>query len=361
MSAKARPLRSEYMHWAKNQPTRRFNLASSEVAHYRLDRLPIAVEALDLDGASHYRYPPLRQAIADKEGVAAERVVMANGTSMANYLALAALIEPGDEILVEHPTYEPMLAAARFAGASVTRFVRRREDGFRLDPAEVERCVTPRTRLILIANAHNPSGAFADEAALARIGAIGPRVMVDEVYRDAVPGARSAACLGDAFICTSSLTKVYGLSGLRCGWILAAPDLAERMWRLNDLFGVSQPHADERLSCIAFAHLDRIAAEALRPLGRNRELAGDFFARRSEIDCAPPRHGITAFPRLIGGGVDRLHSLLGEKYETSIVPGRWFEMPDHFRIGLGGDSDVLEQGLERIGLALDELAREQAA
>jgi aspartate/methionine/tyrosine aminotransferase len=361
VSASARPMRSEYMHWAKNQPKRRFSLASSEVAHFRLERLPIAIEALELDGASHYRYPPLRQAIADKEGVAADRVVMANGTSMANYLALAALIEPGDEVLVEHPTYEPMLAAARFAGAKVIRFARRREEGFRLDPEEVERRVTPRTRLILIANAHNPSGAFAGEAALARIGSLGPRVLVDEVYRDAVPGTRSAACLGDAFVCTSSLTKVYGLSGLRCGWILAAPDLAERMWRLNDLFGVSQPHADERLGCIALAHLDRIAADALAPLERNRALAADLFARRPELDCALPLHGITAFPRLIGGDVDKLHFLLGEKYETSIVPGRWFEMPDHFRIGLGGDSGMLEQGLARIEAALDELAAEEAA
>lgn len=361
MSAADRTMRSEYMHWAKTQPKRRFNLASSEVAHFRLDRLPIAIDDLELDGASHYRYPPLRQAIADREGVSADRVVMANGTSMANYLALAALIEPGDEVLVEHPTYEPMLAAARFAGARVRRFARRPDDGFRLDPDEVARRVTPRTRLILIANAHNPSGAFADEAALARIGALGPRVLIDEVYRDAVPGARAAARLGDAFVTTSSLTKVYGLSGLRCGWILAAPELAERMWRLNELFGVSQPHADERLACIALAHLDRIAAEALAPLDRNRALAADFIARRPDIDCAPPRHGITAFPRLIGGDVDRLHLLLGEQYDTSIVPGRWFEMPDHFRIGLGGDSDLLEEGLERIGQALDALGREQAA
>lgn len=359
--SEARPMRSEYMHWAKNQPQRRFHLASSEVAHFRLDRLPIAIEALELDGASHYRYPPLRQAIADKEGVAADRVVMANGTSMANYLALAALIEAGDEILVEHPTYEPMLAAARFAGARVVRFARRPEDGFRLDPEEVERRVTARTRLILIANAHNPSGAFADEAALARIGSLGPRVLVDEVYRDAVPAARSAACLGDAFVCTSSLTKVYGLSGLRCGWVLAAPDLAERMWRLNDLFGVSQPHADERLGWIALAHLERIAAEALAPIERNRGLAADFFASRPEIECAFPLQGLVAFPRLIGGDVDRLHAVLGAKYDTSIVPGRWFEMPEHFRIGLGGDSDMFEQGLARIATALDELRAEPAA
>ena len=356
-----RTLQSEYMYWAKNQPTLRYNLGGSEIPHFRLDRLPLAIAELELDGASHYRYPPLRQAIADKEGVAPEQVVMANGTSMANMLALAALIAPGDEVLVEQPTYEPMLAAARFCGAEIKRFARRGEDGFRLDPDLVERQLSTRTRLILLANLHNPSGAFADEEALQRIGALGPRVLVDEVYLDARPGARTAAHLGEAFVSTNSLTKVYGLSGLRCGWILAEPELAERIWRLNELFGVSQPHADERLACIALAHLDLIGAEALAPLPRNRALANLFFASRADIDCAPAVHGITAFPRLTDGGVDRLHALLVERYDTSIVPGRWFELPNHFRIGLGGDSERLAEGLARLEAALDELARERAA
>ena len=352
-----RTMRSDYMHWAKNQPPVRYNLASSEVPGFRLDRLPIRIEDLELDGASRHRYPPLREAIAAKEGVSADQVVMANGTSMANFLALAALVSPGDEVLVEQPTYEPMLAAARFLGAEVKRFSRRGEDGFRLDPEAVERAVTPRTRLILIANLHHPSGAFADEEVLARIGAIGPRVLVDEVYLDSRPGARSAAHLGANFVTTNSLTKVYGLSGLRCGWILAEPETAERMWRLNELMGVAQPHADERLGCIAFAHLGEIARGTPDLLDRNRALVESFIAERSELDCAPLRQGITAFPRLLGLDVDSLHALLVSRYETSIVPGRWFESPDRFRLGYGQATDLVEAGLERLGSALDELGR----
>ena len=356
-----RKMQSEYMYWAKNQPTVRYNLGGSEVPHFRLDRLKLSIADLELDGASYYRYPPLRRAIADKEGVTPEQVVMANGTSMANMLALAALVAPGDEVLVEQPTYEPMLAAARFCGAGIKRFARRAEDGFRLDPDEVARQVSARTRLILLANLHNPTGAFADEAALRRIGALGPRVLVDEVYIDARPGARSSAHLGDAFVSTNSLTKVYGLSGLRCGWILAEPGLAERIWRLNELFGVSQPHADERLCCAALAHLDEIAAGNAERLARNRARVEAFFAGRPEIDCAPLEQGITAFPRLHGFDVDALHALLIDKYETSIVPGRWFECPDRFRLGYGGPTDMVEAGLERLGAALDEMAKQAAA
>jgi aspartate/methionine/tyrosine aminotransferase len=351
-----RALRSDYMHWAKNQRPVLYHLAGSEVAHFRLDRLRLAVADLELDGASRHRYPPLRAAIGAKEGVAPDCVVAADGASMANMLAMAALIAPGDEVLVEHPTYEPLLAVARFLGARITRFRRRPADGFALDPAHVARAASPATRLIVITNLHNPSGALAGEETLRQIGALGPYVLVDEVYRDAAFDAapRSAFHLGDNFVCTNSLTKVYGLSGLRCGWILAAPPLAEAMWRLNELFGVAQAHAAERLGCIALARLGEVAADTPALLARNRALADRFFAARSEVACAPMR-GITAFPRLVRGDPEALDERLRARYDTSIVPGRWFEMPDHFRIGVGGPTAMVEEGLARLGAALDEL------
>jgi aspartate/methionine/tyrosine aminotransferase len=349
-----RTIQSDYMYWAKTQPNVRYNLASSEVPHFALDRFPISVAGLELDGASRYRYPPLREAIARKCGVAPDRVVMADGTSMANMLAMAALIAPGDEVLAEHPAYEPMIAAARFLGAEVKSFARQGPE-FRLDPAAIAQTVTGRTRLILLTNLHNPSGNLADAETLRRIGAIGPAVLIDEVYLDAA-GQPSAALLGDAFVTTSSLTKVYGLSGLRCGWILAPPALAEKMWRLNELFGVAQAHADERLSCLALERLDEIAADTPALLARNRALANAFLASRDDIEAAPMTHGVTAFPRLLRGEVDALHALLVERYDTAIVPGRFFGLADHFRIGVGGPTATVEAGLQRLGAALDALA-----
>jgi aspartate/methionine/tyrosine aminotransferase len=351
-----RVLRSDYMHWAKTRRPVTYALASSEVAHFPLDRLRIAIADLELTGASHYRYRPLREAIGAKEGVPADWVVAADGTSMANMLAMAALVAPGDEVLVEHPAYEPLLAVARFLGARVTRFPRRAEAGFALDPDAVRRAVTPATKLIVLTDLHNPSGALAGEAALREIGGLGPPVLVDEVYRDAAaPPQRSAVHLGGNFVATNSLTKVYGLSGLRCGWILAEPALAERIWRLNELFGVAQAHADERLSCIALANLDTVAEGTQALLARNRTIANAFFASRPELDCATLAGGITFFPRLLRGDPEALDALLRTKYDTSIVPGRWFEAMDHFRVGLGGPTSLVEEGLARLGRALDDL------
>jgi aspartate/methionine/tyrosine aminotransferase len=350
-----RVLQSDYMYWAKNQAPVRYNLGSSEVPHFHMSRWDIDPAALELDGASRYRDPPLREAIARKTGVAPDRVVMADGTSMANMLAMAGLIAPGDEVLIEHPVYEPLVAAARFLGAEVKHFTRQGPT-FALDPAAVQAALTERTTLIILTNLHNPTGNLADADTLRAIGALGPRVLIDEVYLDAAPGQRSAALLSDAFVCTSSLTKVYGLSGLRCGWILAEPALAERLWRLNELFSVAQAHATERLSLIALARLDEVGAGIPALLDRNRALANAFFAGRAELEVAPMIHNVTCFPRLKQGDVDALNARLRAAYDTSIVPGRFFGLADHFRLGVGNPTEIVEAGLERLGKALDELA-----
>ncbi|HWI13329.1 MAG TPA: pyridoxal phosphate-dependent aminotransferase [Burkholderiales bacterium] len=353
-------MQSDYMHQAKFKPSVRFALTGSEVPHVRMDRLPIGIGDLDLNGASHPRYAPLRERIAARYGVDIDQVVAADGTSMANFLAMATLISPGDEVLIEQPTYEPLLGVASFLGATVRRFGRKPSDAFRLDPVAVEAAVSPRTRLIVITNLHNPSSRLTGEAELATVrelaARVGARLLVDEVYLDsATPRPRSAVHLGPEFVCTNSLTKVYGLSGLRCGWILAEPALAERMWRLNDLMGVNQAHPAERLACIAFDHLEAVVGETPAMLASNRGLFNRFVASRNDLHCASAEHGITAFARWTGGDTERLDRHLREHYETAVVPGRWFEMPDRFRIGFGLPSDEFEQALARLGRGLDDL------
>ncbi len=353
-------MQSDYMHWFKLQAPVRFSLSSSEVPHFRLDSLPLTIADLDLDGASHPRYAPLRQAIAGRHGVTPEQVVTANGTSMANFLAMAALIAPGDEVIFERPAYEPMLSTARFLGADIKRVERLPDCDFAVDLDQLRGLVTARTRLIVVTNLHNPTGALTSEQELTEIGRIaadvGAHVLVDEVYLDsAAPPRPTSALLGPQFIVTSSLTKVYGLSGLRCGWILATPELAERIWRLNDLFGVNRPHQSEMLSCFALSHLDEVTAGTADRLATNRSIFNDFAASRDDIECMKAEHGITVFPRWTGGDTEPLNALLRSKYAASIVPGRWFEYPDRFRAGLGGDTEMLKQGLSRLASALDEL------
>ena len=121
----SRITKSDYMHWAKFKPAVQFPLTGSEVPHFRMERLDVSLADLDMDGASHPRYAPLRERIGARYGVPVEQVVAADGTSLANFLAMAALIRPGDEVLIEHPTYDPLIGAASFLGAEIRRFERK--------------------------------------------------------------------------------------------------------------------------------------------------------------------------------------------------------------------------------------------
>ncbi len=359
----ARPeIRSEYLEWAKLRSSAKFNLATSGLDGFPLANLPVKIEDLEISIGGSYGYPPLQERLARKNDVSPDCIVAANGTSMANHLAMAALVEPGDEVLIEQPAYDPLLRVAEYLGATVRRFPRRLEDGFALDPREIERHLTARTRLVVVTNLHNPSGARTLDSRLHLIGEIAQsrnaHVLVDEVYLEACfdSQARSAFHLGSNFIVTSSLTKAFGLSGLRCGWIIAPKPLAERMWRINDLFGVIPAHVAELLSVIALDNLQQIEEYARTRLETNRPILQQFLASRRDLFAMPAAQGTTAFPQLASGHVDALCQLLREKYETAVVPGRFFEMPNHFRIGIGGKTEMLEEGLRRLGKALDEIA-----
>lgn len=356
---------SAYMYWARTRSNARFNLASSGIRNLPLAALQTGLHELELTSPGDYGYPPLQKLLAERYRVDPDWIVAASGASMANHLAMAAVVEPGNEVLIERPTYELLLNVAEYLGAKSIRFDRRFDNGFRVEPTEIERAVTRQTRLIVLTNLHNPSGVLMEEGMLREIGGIahsvGARVLIDEVYLDLAfhrPQA-SSIHLGKQFIVTSSLTKAYGLSGLRCGWIFAEPDLARRMWRLNDLFGATPVHLADQLSVVALEHLPEIAAQTCRLLETNRALLKQFLETRNhaspgDLSFVWPEFGTIAFPRLLRGEVDSLCNRLREKHETSVAPGSFFEMPQHFRVGVGGETAMVAEGLKRLSVALDD-------
>jgi aspartate/methionine/tyrosine aminotransferase len=353
---------STYMHWAKTRPKVKYDLALSGILNLPFADLEATIEDLDLNGDNPYGYRPLVQALAAHSQVSPEAVVtISGGTSMANHLAMAAAIEHGDEVLIEEPTYEPLLALAEYFGAQIKRFPRSFANGYRIDVEELAQRITPRTRLIVLTNMHNPSSVLVDEATLRQIGELakgaGARVLVDEVYLEAMFEAapRSSVHLGPEFIATTSLTKGYGLSGLRCGWILAEPEMAQRMRLLHDVFGAVGPQPAERLSVVALAKLPKFIARAKTILEANRTVLSEFLDSREELQVVRAGSGTTLFPRLLKGRVEDLYTALHEKHETAIVPGRCFESPQHFRIGMCAEPELFKIGVARLGAALDEL------
>lgn len=348
-----------YMEWAKTRPAARWDLAISNVLGCTIDDLPGAAGALALAGRNDSGYPPLLEAIASRYGVSPSQVTTAQGASGANFLVYAALLGQGDDVLVERPGYDPLMGAPRLLGAQVVQFDRLFEEGYALDPARVAAAMTPRTRLIVITSPHNPSSALADGRALRAVGEIaaarGAHVLVDEVYLDAADATvPTAATLGDTFIVTSSLTKSYGLAGLRCGWILSSEDVAARLRRARDVVDGTGSIVAERLSVLAFEHLDRLRARTRALLDTNLPLVRAFLRNRQDLECVEPRGGTVVFPRIRGvGDTSAFAAFLLAERDTAIVPGRFFQAPAHFRLGFSGPTDTLRGGLEVLAAALD--------
>jgi aspartate/methionine/tyrosine aminotransferase len=351
---------SEYMRWAKLHSMAKYNLATSGMAGLPLSELGVQVEQLEINGDNAYGYQPLLKAIAARYRVPQESVVTAAGTSFANYLALAAATEPGDEVLIEQPTYEPLLSLAGYLGLSIRRFQRRPENDFAVDLADLERNLTPQTRLIVLCNLHNPSGALTPDSSLREIGILarksGAYVMVDEVYREMLFEAEPQTAFHidpERFIVTDSLTKAYGLSGLRCGWVVAPSQLAERMWRIHDIHAGTNVYPVELMSVSAFLRLDQISALAKSRLDTNRSMLRESLSRHDDLEYFWPAYGTVVFPRLKAGSVDELCKFLRTEFDTTVVPGRFFESPERFRIGVGGDSELVRESLHRLQLGLE--------
>ncbi|MCI0605828.1 pyridoxal phosphate-dependent aminotransferase [bacterium] len=354
---------SVFMQWAKTSRQAKFNLATSGVMHYPLKDLGITIEELEISGPTFYGYEPLQKALAGKCGVDPACIAAAIGTSMANHLVLSALLEPGDEVLIEQPTYEPLLAVARYLEATIKRFRREFNTGFRIDPELIRKQITPKTKLIVLTNLHNPTGVLTPNETLREVGSIakeaGAKVLVDEVYLECTFPESGKPCsafhLGNEFITTSSLTKAYGLSGLRCGWILAEPELIRRFWRINDLFSATPPHTAELLSVIALKKLPQIAERSKNLLETNRRLLQKLVDSVNYFwETIIPQFGTIVFPRLKSGDTETFITTLRESYDTSVAPGSFFEMPEHFRLGIGSSTDNVRNGLQNLKKAIEE-------
>ena len=350
-----------YLLWAKTRRPALLDLAGSNLLHCTIDDLVGAREALDLTAPNDDGYAPIVQAIATRYAVDPRRIVTGTGCSGANFITAAALIAAGDDVLVEQPAYDPLLGACRLMGANLRRFERPAGAGFAIDPAGVRRQLTARTRLIIVTSPHNPSGVRVPLAVLRELASLatecGAHLLVDEVYLAGaclVSGetlsAASAASLDGPVVTTSSLTKSYGLAGLRSGWAIAPLETAERMRRARDVIDNASSAPADRLAALAWSQYDRLASRAKALLDANLAIARGFFA--AHPDFVLPEHPSCSvcFPRIAGvADAELFVQTMLERHGVAVAPGRFFDSPAHFRISLAGKTDALERGLQLLG------------
>jgi hypothetical protein len=262
--------------------------------------------------------------------------------------------------LVEWPSYELLTSILGYLQADTRRFERRLDQSWAIDPYRVEAAITSKTKVVVVTNLHNPTGAFTDDASIRVVaeaaGKVGATLVVDEVYRELMfedGEAETAFRENGNVVVTSSLTKAYGVTGLRCGWILAPPVLAERMRRLNDLYGVHPPHIAERMSVVAFERLPQLRARATALIEAGQAAYRAVLGGHPKLSQVVFDQATTVFPRLAEGDGDHFFQLLTEQFDTSVVPGSFFGLSRHIRIGLAGDPHATRIGLGRVAAALE--------
>jgi aspartate/methionine/tyrosine aminotransferase len=313
-----------------------------------------------------YGYAPLRESVARRYGVTYEQVFpVSGGTGFANWLACAAVLDGcgrGAEVIVERPTYEPLLRIPQALGHRVRRLDRRFEDDYTIDLDRFASLVTTRTRLAIVTNLHNPSGARIPMPVLRAMASLLARVkaylIVDEVYLECVFRQRPESCVhaGPNVLTTNSLTKAYGLDGLRAGWVLGPAPLVARTGRINDLMTNNSVAPGERMALAAFRRQRDIDRRAHGILDPNLARVRTFLEREPRLTAFVPEGGNVVFPRLPSGvDSDRLVRRLVERHSTLVVPGRFFESPRHIRISFGCRPARLARGLANISRALDDL------
>jgi aspartate/methionine/tyrosine aminotransferase len=296
-------------------------------------------------------------------------VLLTIGAAGALFIIATSLLEKGDELIVVRPNYATNIETPRAIGAAIHYIDVTFEKQWAPDIEQIERAITPRTRYISVTHPHNPTGACLEAAQLrelARIaGAHDLYVLVDETYRDMVFGPQTplAAEYSPRIISVSSVSKTYGLPGLRVGWIVCRDrGLYNTFLAAKEQMHICGPVLDEELAYRYLLHRDshfpRIRADIAGKFARVRH----WMNGQEQWEWVEPRGGCVCFPRMRHPeriDIDRFYQLLLEKYGTYVGAGHWFEMPRHYiRLGFGWPSmEQLEEGLEGISKAVADATR----
>jgi aspartate/methionine/tyrosine aminotransferase len=306
--------------------------------------------------------PLVIQALATRYQVPGEQVLCTTGALSGVALVMRAYLQPGDHILIERPHLDTLVQIARQLGAEVTYFDRDGDDAA-IDPGQVRALLQPNTRLVLLTNLHNPTGAFLDDDAMLRLAAAledhPAKILVDEVYADFAHqyGQGTPACqLSDTFISVNSLSKVYGLSALKCGWIVADAGAIARIAPVHAVseFGISKlTHAVASALLEDLTYLNEFTSSVLADARPVLQAWATQMEQEGLLKGALPDHGCLYFPRLAGVDDSRdLCARLWRAHKVVLAPGELFQRPGHVRIGFGRSTAQLASGLDGLAQTL---------
>jgi aspartate/methionine/tyrosine aminotransferase len=353
-----------------------YNLSESGVTPLALEELVADSSVREAMMHERLRYTQsngttrLRELVASHyPGATADHVQVTNGGAEANYLTIWNLVEPGDEVVFMVPSYMQTWGLARAFGGVVTEWplvAPVGSDGWRMDVDALDRLVTPRTKLIVLCNPNNPTGARFDEADLNRVAAAAERagcwILSDEVYRGAERDGRETPSMWGRtkkVVITSGLSKAYGLPGLRIGWIVGPAQLVASLWSYHDYTTISPGALSDFLACHALSpeQRGRILARTRGILHRNFPVIEKWLREQGGLfSFAAPDAGAIVYVRYHHPiNSTELVNQLRQKKSVLIVPGDHFGMDGYLRIGYGDEMEYLQHGLTRLHDLLVEI------
>jgi aspartate/methionine/tyrosine aminotransferase len=349
-----------------------YNLSESGVHPLNLKELLTPAELEDL-ARVELGYTQTNGTVGLREGIARlypgvglEQVLATAGSSEANFLLMWSLIEPGDEVLFELPNYMQMWGLLCAFGAKVKPFYLRESLGWQPDLDELRKLVTPKTKLIVLTNPNNPTGAVLDPGAMKGIVdlAAGPGawIVADEVYRGAELGGDTTPSFWGRYertIVVNGLSKAYGLPGLRVGWIVGPEEVVKRTWPYHDYTTISPSALSDRLASIVLAPetRERVLRRTRSIIKANFPVLEAWLKDRGKLfSFRPPRAGAICFVRygLKLNSTELVERLIREK-SVLLVPGDHFEMDGYLRIGYGSEKDYLLKALGRVEETLNKI------
>ncbi|MGN6307157.1 MAG: aminotransferase class I/II-fold pyridoxal phosphate-dependent enzyme [Mesorhizobium sp.] len=347
--------------------TIRYNLSESSVADRRLGELNLKLDDILLCYGDHRGAPDLRALVAKTgEGLAADDVLITAGAAGALFIISTSMLKAGDHIVVVRPNYATNIETPRAIGCDLSFIDLRFEDGFRLDLGKIEEAIRPGTKYVSVTYPHNPTGVMISPDELRALVDLverkGIRLLFDETYREMTSGPMLplAAGLSDRVISVSSLSKTYGIPGIRIGWLVTRDSaLMETFLAAREQIGISGSMVDEYIAYVALSQREDWLAFNNARIASAFAIVKDWIASEPLVEWVEPSGGCVCFPRIVPSAnvdVAGFHERLYRRHDTYVGRGRWFEQDDrHFRIGYAWPKeDELRKGLAAISAAIRE-------
>jgi aspartate/methionine/tyrosine aminotransferase len=320
---------------------------------------------LVLSYGDHRGHPELRKAIAEEACVNVNDILLVPGAAAGLFIIATSLLNKGDELVVVHPNYSTNLATPEAIGAKVKRLNVLFENGFKIETEKLKKLITRDTGYVSITTPHNPTGVMIDEQELRGIIDLvcvdkNRNLLIDETYRymSFKPAVPVGAGINNKVISVSSVSKAFGLPGIRIGWIITQDkDLMERFLAAKEQILIANSVIDEEIAWIGYKRRNEILSSIKKHVNENFDVVSNWLDGHDVLEWVKPEGGVVCFPRFKNPGehdIDKFYDLLKNEYKTWVGPGHWFDMPDsYFRIGFGWpDKEELEIALKRIDEAI---------